>query len=49
MTSFHLFDAMTAVELMDPKMDANYQWFEPNRLPVCVNTSVQSGKLKMAR
>jgi len=30
MTNFRLFDAMTAVELMDPKMDANYQWFKPN-------------------
>ena len=47
MTNFRLFDAMTAVELMDPKMDANYHWFEPNRQPVCLTTLVQSGKLKM--
>ena len=38
---------MTAVELMDPGMDANYQWPKLNRQPICVNTLVQSGKLKM--
>ena len=48
LTNFRLFDAMTAVELMDPKMDANYQWFKPNRQPVCVNALIQSGKLKMS-
>lgn len=48
MTNFRLFDAMTAVELMDPKMDANYQWFKPNRQPVCANMLIQSGKLRMA-
>ena len=47
MANFRLFDAMTAVEIMDPKMDANYQWFKPNRQPVCVNTLIQCGKLKM--
>ena len=47
MANFRLFDVMTAVELMDPKMDANYQSFKPNRQPECVNTLIQSGKLKM--
>ena len=47
MPNFRLLDAMTAVELMDTKMDANYQWFKPNHQPVCLNALIQTGQLKV--
>ncbi len=45
--NFSLFDAMSAIELMDPKMDASVQWAKFAAYPKTVQEARKRGLLKM--
>ena len=44
---FGLFEAMSAIEMMDPKMDAGMRCNRQERRPLNFKTAVQEGHLKL--
>ena len=45
--NFSLLDAMSAVELLDPKMDASMQWLDYRKYPRTVGEAVAKGLLQL--